>query len=191
MVVAHMYAITSGVPFLVPVTLDIFYKPIKGRAMTQMNVPFRMDIVPIFARTHQARTNVAVHRDFNYIDECQSGTSSCSDICINTPGSFSCKCGNGFVLDSNGEKCIDINDCKGVICENGGICIDNVGSYTCACMAGFTGQHCNLDVNECAGYLNGGCEDTCINTEEMTIRRKISFQNTISDGDFYHMAALL
>ncbi|XP_053378542.1 uncharacterized protein LOC123527162 [Mercenaria mercenaria] len=58
----------------------------------------------------------------------------------------------------------DINDCLGVICENGGSCIDNLGSYTCSCSKGFTGKNCEKDVNECAGFLHGGCEDICINT---------------------------
>ena len=36
----------------------------------------------------------------------------------------------------------DIDDCNGVVCENGGTCVDNIGSYTCDCSKGFTGRHC-------------------------------------------------
>ncbi|XP_024114885.1 sushi, nidogen and EGF-like domain-containing protein 1 isoform X1 [Oryzias melastigma] len=51
-------------------------------------------------------------------------------------------------------------------CMNGGRCIDDCitgnPSFTCSCLAGFTGQQCQIDVDECASSpcQNGGtCED--------------------------------
>ena len=39
------------------------------------------------------------------IDECTVETDDCSQICINTVGSFDCDCNTGFVLDSDGSTC--------------------------------------------------------------------------------------
>ncbi|XP_053378543.1 uncharacterized protein LOC128548152 [Mercenaria mercenaria] len=98
------------------------------------------------------------------INECNKNNGGCMHICTNEPGSFSCKCRNGYKLQADQFSCTDIDDCLGVICENGGSCIDNLGSYTCFCSKGFTGKNCENDVNECSGFLHGGCEDICINT---------------------------
>ena len=39
------------------------------------------------------------------IDECLSSNGLCAQRCINTEGSYSCSCNNGFFLDSNGRTC--------------------------------------------------------------------------------------
>lgn len=52
----------------------------------------------------------------------------------------------------------------------GGLCILHSGMRVCSCRAGFTGQRCEININECAGNpcLNGGtCQDrindyTCV-----------------------------
>ena len=36
----------------------------------------------------------------------------------------------------------DIDDCQGVVCQNGGSCVDGIEGYTCDCVLGFTGEHC-------------------------------------------------
>ena len=39
-------------------------------------------------------------------DECQSNqTNSCSQFCINAPGSYSCACENGYSLNDNKKSC--------------------------------------------------------------------------------------
>ncbi|XP_052783146.1 uncharacterized protein LOC128219377 [Mya arenaria] len=97
------------------------------------------------------------------VNECSEGTSQCSQTCTNTPGSYTCTCQNGYLLGTDTFNCINKDDCQGIVCENGGFCIDNIGGYTCSCAKGYTGMHCELDLNECSGFLNGGCEDECIN----------------------------
>ena len=36
----------------------------------------------------------------------------------------------------------DIDDCIGVVCQNGGTCIDQVNAYFCDCAVDFEGQNC-------------------------------------------------
>ena len=39
-------------------------------------------------------------------DECQNNqTNSCSQLCINAPGSYSCACQNGYSLNDDKESC--------------------------------------------------------------------------------------
>ena len=38
-------------------------------------------------------------------DECLSSNGFCAQQCINTAGSYSCRCNHGFFLDSNGRTC--------------------------------------------------------------------------------------
>ena len=39
------------------------------------------------------------------IDECQSGTSGCQQLCTNTVGSFFCRCRAGYSLNSDARTC--------------------------------------------------------------------------------------
>ncbi|KAF2071936.1 hypothetical protein CYY_006751 [Polysphondylium violaceum] len=91
------------------------------------------------------------------INECSLGTSSCdlkSTICENTPGSFNCKCLDGFTkLNSN--QCIDKNECEDpTICskKDNFECKNTQGSYTCQCLPGY--------------FLNG---TTCIDKDACSI----------------------
>ena len=36
----------------------------------------------------------------------------------------------------------DINECEGVVCQNGGTCEDLVNDFNCACVAGYSGENC-------------------------------------------------
>ena len=38
-------------------------------------------------------------------DECTDNNGSCEDICVNSLGSFSCDCREGFSLDNDGINC--------------------------------------------------------------------------------------
>jgi len=40
------------------------------------------------------------------INECAIENGQCSQLCINTPGSFMCGCQDGFQLDLNERDCI-------------------------------------------------------------------------------------
>ncbi|XP_045189860.2 signal peptide, CUB and EGF-like domain-containing protein 2 [Mercenaria mercenaria] len=96
------------------------------------------------------------------INEC-SNNMQCDQTCTNSIGSFTCGCWEGYALDTNGRSCFNIDDCADITCKNNGSCIDGLSSFTCVCLPGFTGNLCELDVNECL-FLNGGCNDLCMNT---------------------------
>ncbi|KAI8496510.1 UDP-glucuronosyltransferase 2A1 [Branchiostoma belcheri] len=97
------------------------------------------------------------------VNECASNNGGCAQTCTNT---VVCSCGNGFVLNADGQSCDDVNECES---NNGGCahnCTNTEGSFVCSCSVGYllnaNGLTCD-DVNECASN-NGGCAQTCTNT---------------------------
>ena len=42
---------------------------------------------------------------YSDMDECIDGTHNCAQICINTIGSFTCDCDDGYELDSDEVMC--------------------------------------------------------------------------------------
>jgi hypothetical protein len=38
-------------------------------------------------------------------DECDGGNNGCSQICVNTPGSFVCDCNQGYRLEIDQKTC--------------------------------------------------------------------------------------
>ena len=97
------------------------------------------------------------------IDECAyADLYKCSDNsdCLNTDGSFSCVCKQGY--ESMGEQCVDIDECKLHDCPDNSDCHNVQGSYTCICYDGFVGPielggmtQC-FNINECLLF-----NDTC------------------------------
>uniref|UniRef100_A0A1X7TQV9 Mucin-like protein n=1 Tax=Amphimedon queenslandica TaxID=400682 RepID=A0A1X7TQV9_AMPQE len=71
------------------------------------------------------------------IDEC-SETNPCTQICINTIGSFECNCSDGFQLQSDGFTCTDIDECLvlGSCPEPRIRCVNSPGSFDCFCPLG-------------------------------------------------------
>ncbi|XP_064386455.1 uncharacterized protein LOC135334988 [Halichondria panicea] len=69
------------------------------------------------------------------IDECTAGTDECGDNsdCINTLGSYMCRCNTGFKLGSSNFECEDKDECAIYpnICENTEQCVNTPGSYEC------------------------------------------------------------
>ena len=97
-------------------------------------------------------------------NECESGSHSCDQVCINTEGSYTCSCRSGYELGSDGESCIgtcpyaialeltfktcffvDIDECS---VENGRCdheCVNQDGTFECQCRNGYrltNGREC-------------------------------------------------
>ncbi|XP_055003886.1 adhesion G protein-coupled receptor E1, partial [Boleophthalmus pectinirostris] len=95
------------------------------------------------------------------INECLEDPDICGPhaTCINSAGSYSCLCGDGFV-SSNGKEvfrkvdnvsCIDSDEClEKDICGKNGTCKNSNGSYSCVCDEGFVLSH------------DKQCEDICV-----------------------------
>jgi len=86
------------------------------------------------------------------VNECFLGTHDClPDLakCLNSPGSFYCRCFAGYVGD--GRECIDLDDCDPDPCAAGyGECVDlGQHAYVCDCEDGYSGERCTMDVDEC------------------------------------------
>ncbi|XP_030643078.1 epidermal growth factor-like protein 6 [Chanos chanos] len=80
------------------------------------------------------------------IDECVTGKNLCpyNRQCVNTFGSYFCKCQSGYDLKYVDGKydCVDINECIANThkCSHHAECINTQGSFKCKCKPGFRGS---------------------------------------------------
>uniref|UniRef100_A0A5F4WEZ4 EGF like domain multiple 6 n=1 Tax=Callithrix jacchus TaxID=9483 RepID=A0A5F4WEZ4_CALJA len=80
------------------------------------------------------------------IDECASGKAICpyNRRCVNTFGSYYCKCQVGFKLQyiSGRYDCVDINECTmdSHTCSHHANCFNTQGSFKCKCKQGYKGN---------------------------------------------------
>ncbi|XP_069487047.1 nephronectin isoform X2 [Ambystoma mexicanum] len=80
------------------------------------------------------------------VDECSTGGAVCPRFrkCINTFGSYICKCHKGYDLIYIGGKyqCHDIDECASGAYECSGLarCYNTQGSYKCKCKEGYRGN---------------------------------------------------
>ncbi|XP_063038753.1 EGF-containing fibulin-like extracellular matrix protein 2 [Melospiza melodia melodia] len=97
-------------------------------------------------------------------DECSMGA-RCSQRCLNTFGSFRCRCRAGFALGPDGHRCLDVDECRGgVRCQHR--CQNLPGGFSCVCPPGYTeeGGLCK-DRDECSEGSHGcGGAQSCLNT---------------------------
>ncbi|XP_052777794.1 uncharacterized protein LOC128215112 [Mya arenaria] len=99
------------------------------------------------------------------LNECERSLPVCPDgniTCVNTPGSFECRCSPGYSNTSG--VCLDIDECADSgkpACEQ--TCRNTPGSYICECSEGFKPDNSAcVDVDECAAVSQ--CDHNCINT---------------------------
>uniref|UniRef100_A0A4W2HIE0 Matrilin 2 n=1 Tax=Bos indicus x Bos taurus TaxID=30522 RepID=A0A4W2HIE0_BOBOX len=93
---------------------------------------------------------------------------NCAHFCINTPGSYVCRCKQGYILNSDEKTCRTVDYCAS---ENHGCeheCVNADGSYLCRCPKGFA---LNPDKKTCAkidycASPNHGCQHECVNTDD-------------------------
>ena len=58
----------------------------------------------------RATSTLKIIKYFSYdflldIDECATDNGGCSQVCVNKPGSFECKCNAGYVLADDKKTC--------------------------------------------------------------------------------------
>lgn len=88
------------------------------------------------------------------VDECAAGRVVCPRFrkCINTFGSYFCKCHDGFELRYYDGKyrCIDIDECSRRThkCNSFATCHNIPGFYKCKCVRGFWGNGYSCTVDE-------------------------------------------
>ncbi|XP_060856782.1 protein kinase C-binding protein NELL1-like isoform X5 [Metopolophium dirhodum] len=76
-------------------------------------------------------------------------------ICVNTPGSYSCKCNAGYAR-LNRFECVDVDECSSAEppCHVHAACANSPGSYSCKCADGYEGD----------GYTcRPVCQQKCLN----------------------------
>ncbi|KAJ8301896.1 hypothetical protein KUTeg_020883 [Tegillarca granosa] len=91
--------------------------------------------------------------DFD-VDECLSSPCKNNGTCTNTLGGFTCTCPS----NTTGIYCDPVEFCSTKTCVHG----QCVNVSKCICNSGYSGEHCDIDTDECLGYpcKNGG---QCIN----------------------------
>ncbi|XP_044184607.1 uncharacterized protein LOC114949673 isoform X9 [Acropora millepora] len=92
---------------------------------------------------------------------------NCQHNCVNTWGSFYCRCRQGYKLQADGKTCEDINECE---TQNGGCthqCTNTPGSHYCKCREGTTMSIDNKTCHEPG--INVRCTD---NAMSISLERK-------------------
>ena len=75
------------------------------------------------------------------------------------------ECEEGYASPLGHGVCENENECESLSypCSGSGVCTDTDGSYRCLCNDGYSGERCEVNVNNCEGDPCGGGE--CIDKE--------------------------
>ncbi|XP_053571210.1 matrilin-2 [Bombina bombina] len=102
---------------------------------------------------------------------CSTVRHGCDHFCINTPGSYLCKCKQGYILNPDEKTCRTQDLCASEKhgCEQ--ICVNTPGSYMCQCYEAYELANdlksCTI-VDYCA-LGNHGCQHECLNVKDSYI----------------------
>ena len=108
----------------------------------------------------------AVEYFCKYDNLCDSASVNCQagGACVKV-SSFTrpqCICNDGYQPMNNNSDCADINECLSDPCPSPldtSLCVDEVNSYRCDCIDGFTGDMCEINIDECVGETCSGAGD--------------------------------
>uniref|UniRef100_A0A8C6T746 Nephronectin a n=1 Tax=Neogobius melanostomus TaxID=47308 RepID=A0A8C6T746_9GOBI len=113
------------------------------------------------------------------VDECAAGTAVCPRFrkCINTFGSYICKCHDGFDLQYiNGKyQCIDVDECSlgHSQCSSVAACYNTPGSYKCKCKEGYRGMG-----HDCKRKWGGGRTTTTTTVRPLITEKRVFIPRT-------------
>ncbi|XP_055969214.1 fibrillin-3 [Sorex fumeus] len=101
------------------------------------------------------------------VDECRMLASLCPHgECVNSLGSFHCRCQAGFTADASATTCLDVDECSQTPKPCAFFCHNTEGSFLCACPRGYLpeegGRRCG-DIDECSSRRHN-CQFFCANT---------------------------
>ncbi|KAM4704936.1 matrilin-2 [Rhinophrynus dorsalis] len=99
---------------------------------------------------------------------CSTSSHGCDHFCINTPGSYICRCKQGYILNPDEKTCSTQDLCATEKhgCEQ--ICVNTPGSYVCQCFEAYklaNDQKTCIIVDYCA-LGNHGCQHECLNVND-------------------------
>ncbi|XP_047741049.1 protein crumbs isoform X1 [Hyalella azteca] len=110
------------------------------------------------------------------IDDCEPRPCQHGSNCTDLVKDYSCSCHTGY----EGKNCqMDIPECASSPCQFGGTCYERsnttlyelgvferfsfatAGGYVCQCIPGFTGDNCEINIDECESSpcMHGACVD--------------------------------
>lgn len=99
---------------------------------------------------------------------CSSNPCKGIATCVSEPywEDFSCRCPQGYQLDSSQRDCIDVDECQNAPCPQE--CVNTPGSFRCECWEGYEpsgpAEGSCQDVDECA-LDHSPCAQNCTNTD--------------------------
>ena len=125
--------------------------------------------------------------------------------CVNTYGSFKCKCNKGFIGDGMAGNCFSSKFCSGRLCrqngecfyqnnrngykcrcmldcKNGGVCVLGKYKYECKCPRNSTGILCNETAQDSIEKLKLG-KHASNSLENVSLRKLIDLAETPQDLD--------
>uniref|UniRef100_A0A3B3VK73 Latent-transforming growth factor beta-binding protein 1 n=1 Tax=Poecilia latipinna TaxID=48699 RepID=A0A3B3VK73_9TELE len=127
----------------------------QGETQSTVNSHFSFSVTTFFS----ALLDLADINECSMPNKCQNGQ------CVNTEGSFTCECNDGYSKSWRG-LCEDVDECRDHSSCPNGICVNTLGSFQCqTCGPGFRpiGGRC-VDVDEC--MLPGIClHGRCVNLD--------------------------
>uniref|UniRef100_A0A3P8WWM1 Matrilin 4 n=1 Tax=Cynoglossus semilaevis TaxID=244447 RepID=A0A3P8WWM1_CYNSE len=100
------------------------------------------------------------------IDLCSEGKHDCEQICISSPGVYTCACNQGYTLNQDKKTCTVIDYCSfgNHSCDQE--CVSVLNGYHCICNEGHRlledGKTCQ-DLDLC-NTVEHGCQHRCIST---------------------------
>ncbi|OXB70821.1 UNVERIFIED_CONTAM: hypothetical protein H355_002145 [Colinus virginianus] len=122
------------------------------------------------------------------IDECaaEGAGDLCGPVadCVNTVGSYECRCHAGYLMDGSTNRCVDIDECAaGTACSANAICTNTIGGYTCACPEGYRGSGLPSDPCHKIDYCREGLDD-CTGPEghSKCVNEEVGFRCVCDEG---------